>query len=357
MTIKSAYILHTVHRLAKSGRLAEAVESLKKACDSAPDPRLFIQKTLLSGDKEDRAALKRLYPENAAAMLTASVLSYGACEYEDAVGYAMAGLCARPGDPSLRALILLSRSRAGQERLDIPGLRDCAKTASLSVRAFALAEVERRIIQSRPGDRGAAEKEETLGGPFGFILDRLDDLASVMGYLLTSSLNLVTHAGDSKKRAVYRLIAQGDRLWAMRRRGEAVTRFEEALRMDPDCVEALESLTRHYLDAGETTKSAACFSALEKSPSSADDAMPPHIAGISADLAFSEGKYKKASGLYAETIKAAPHDYLAPYRRGLCLLRIGEEKEAVESFRLALGVPNPKLMEGRLDALEAVNKG
>ncbi|MBF0291947.1 MAG: tetratricopeptide repeat protein [Nitrospinae bacterium] len=356
MTIKSAFTLRAVSRLAKAGRMETAVESLKKACGDGIDPRLFIQKALLSGEKEDRAILKRLYPKNAAAMVTASVLSYGAGEYEDAVEFAMDGLSARPSDPSLKTLILLSRSRSDQGLLNIHDLRVCAKNAILTARAYALAEVERRMIQLRPGDRGVVEKEETLGGPFGFILDRLDDLAAVIGYLLSHSLNLVTHAMDGKKRAVYRLIAEGDRLWAMRRRGEAAGRFEEALRIDPECVEALESLTRHYLDEGETAKAVACFTALEKSLDTSGGSTPLHLTKISADLAFFTGKYNKACDLYAETIKAAPHDYVTPYRRGLCLLRTGDEKGAVESFRLALSIPNPQLMEERFDAIEAVYK-
>ena len=218
-------------------------------------------------------------------------------------------------------------------------------------------EVERRIIQSRPGERGAAEKEDTLGGPFGILLDRLDDLAAIMGFALSYSINLVKHAADPEKRALYRLITQGDRLWAMRRHGDAAQRFEEALRMDPACVESLESLTRHYLNEGETAKAVARFSALEKSLASTGDAMPPHIVRVSADLAFFTGKHEKAVSLYAETIKTSPHDYVAPYRRGLCLLRMGDEKGAAESFRLALCRPNPKLMEERFDALEAVCKG
>lgn len=357
MTIKSAFTLRTANRLAKAGRMASAVEFLKEACGKeGSDPRFFIRKTLFSGEKEDRNALKRLYPKNAAAMVTASVLSYGAGEYEDAIAFATDGLSARPGDPTLRTIIILSRSRSGLGPLDIQGLRICAKNAILSVRAYALAEVEKRIIQLRPGDSGAVEKEETLGGPFGFILDRLDDLAAVIGYLLSHSLNLVTHATDSKKRAVYRLVTEGDRLWAMRRHGEAVTWFEEALRIDPNCAEALESLTRHYLDEDETAKAVACFTALEKSLDSSGGSMPLHITKISADLAFFTGKYKKACDLYAETIKAAPHDYVTPYRRGLCLLRTGDEKESVEMFRLALSIPNPQLMEDRFDAIEAVYK-
>lgn len=356
MTIGSAFTLRAVARLAKAGRMATAVESLKKACGDGTDPRLFIQKAILSGEKEDRLLLKRLYPKNTAAMVTASVLSYGAGEYEDAVVSAIGGLSSRPGDSSLKTIILLSRSRLGLAPLDIPDLRIYAKNAILGVRAYALAEVERRMLQLRPGDRGAVEKEETLGGPFGFILDRLDDLAAFIGYLLSHSLNLVTNAMDSKKRAVYRLIIEGDRLWAMRRRVEAARRFEEALRLDPGCAEALESLTRHYLDEGETAKAVACFTALEKSLDTSGGSMPPHLTKISADLAFFTGKYDKACDLYAETIKAAPHDYLAPYRRGLCLLRAGDEKGAVESFGLALSIPNPRLMEDRFDALEAVYK-
>lgn len=357
MTIKSTLAIHKARRLVKAGRTATAVESLKNACAQMDDPRLFIQKALLSGEKEDRAALRRLYPQNVAALLTTSVLSYAAGEYEDSVGSAMDGLSARPGDPSLKTLVILSRSRAGHEPLNIPDLRECAKNAILSVKAYALAEVERRIIESRPGDRGAVEKEDTLGGPIGFVLDRLDDFASVMGSLLSHSLNLLMHLGDAKKRAVYSLITDGDRLWAMRRRGEAVTRFEEALRIDPACVEALESLTRHYIEEDDMTKASERFSALEKSLATAGDAIPPHIVRISADLAFFEGKYEKACGLYAETIKASPHDYVTPYRRGLCLLRMGDESGAVESFKLALSIPNPKLMEERFDALEGVYRG
>lgn len=357
MTIKSAFALRAASRLAKAGRMATAVESLKNACDNEADPRLFMQKAILSGEKGDRHALRHLYPKNAAAMLTASVLSYGGGEYEDAIASAMDGLSARPGDPSLKTLILLSRSRSGLAPLNIPDLRVCAKNAILGVKAYALTEVERRIIELRPGDRGALEKEETLGGPFGFILDRLDDLAAIIGYLLSHSLNLATHATDPKKRAVYRLVTEGDRLWAMRRRGEAVQRFEEALRMYPDCAEALESLTRHYIDEGETAKAMACFTALEKTMEPSGGATPPHMTRISADLAFFTGKHKKACELYAETVKAAPHDYMAPYRRGLCLLRTGDGKGAEESFRLALSIPNPQLMEERFDALEAVNEG
>ena len=357
MTIKSTLALHRARRLVNAGRTATAVESLKNSCARMTDPRLFIQKAILSGEIEDRSALRRLYPQNAAALLTASVLSYAAGEYEDADRSAMDGLSASPADSSLKTLILLARSRAGHEPLDIPDLRKCAENAVLIVKSHALLELERRIIESHPGDRGAAEKEDTLGGPFGFILDRLDDLAAVMGYLLSHSLNLLMHLGDSKKRAVYRLIADGDRLWAMRRHDEAVTRFEETLRMDPACVEALESLTRHYMEEGDMAKAVERFSTLEKALASAGGAMPPHRVRIAADLAFFTGKHEKACGLYAETIKTSPHDHMPPYRRGLCLLRMGAESAAVESFKLALSIPNPKLMEDRFDTLEAVYKG
>lgn len=357
MTIKSTLALHRARRLVNAGRTATAIESLKNACAQMTDPRLFIQKALLSGEKEDRAVLRLRHPQNAAALLTASVLSYSAGEYEDAGMSAMDGLSARPGDPSLKTLIILSRSRAGHEPLNISGLRGCAGDAILSVKAYALAEMERRIIQSRPGDRGAIEKEDALGGPLGFILDRLDDIATVMGFALSHSLNLLRNAGDAKKRAVYRLITDGDRLWAMRRRGEAVTRFEEALLMDPACVEALESLTRHHIDEGDMAKAVERFSALEKAVMSAGGAMPSHIVRISADLAFFQGEYEKARDLCAETIKTAPHDHMPPYRRGLCFLRMGDESAAVESFKLALSIPNSKLMEERFDALEVVYRG
>jgi tetratricopeptide (TPR) repeat protein len=355
MTIKSAFTLHTAQHLAKTGRMAEAVQSLKKACGLIADPRLAIQKALLTGEKEDREALRRIHPQSGAALLTASILSYGAGEFENAIGAATDGLCARPGDPSLKTVILLARSRSGQD-VDIHHLRECAKNAILGVRACALTEVERRMIQSRPDDNGAIEKEDTLGGPFGFLLDRLDDLASVMGFALYHSINLVRHVVDAKKRAVYSLITQGDRLWAMRRRDEAAKRFEEALQVDPNCVEALESLVRHYLDKGDVAKAVACFSSLEKTVASEAETAPTHILRISADLAFFTRNHKKAHSLYSRIIESAPHDYVAPYRRGLCLLRMGDEKGAVESFRMALGIPNPRLMEDRFDALEAACK-
>jgi tetratricopeptide (TPR) repeat protein len=356
MTIKSAFILHATRRLVKAGRMAEAVESLKKACGQMADPRLAIQKALISGEKKDRQALRRLHPQNGAALLTASVLSYGAGEYEDAIGSAMDGLCAKPDDPSLKTLILLARSRSGGEPLNIPNLRICAKNAILGVRAYALTEVERRMIQLRPDDSGSVEKEDALGGPFGFILDRLDDIAAAMSSMLSHSLNLLRHLADRKKRAVYSLIAQGDRLWAMRRHDDAAKRFEEALQLDPACLEALESLTRYYLDKAETAKAVACFASLEKTISSEGDTAPAHVLQISADIAFFTLKHKKASGIYSRIIESAPHDYVAPYRRGLCLLRMGDEKGAVESFRLALCSPNPCLMESRFNALEAACK-
>lgn len=356
MTIRSAFTLRTARRLVKSRRMPEAVETLIKACDRMSDPRLSIQKALLTGEKEDRENLRRLHQQSGAALLTASILSYAAGDYEGSAGAAMDGLSVRPDDPSLKTLILLARSRSRQDA-SIPDLRECAKNAILGVRAYALTEVERRIIQSRPDDSGAAEKEDTLGGPFGFLLDRLDDLAAVMGSLLSHLINFARHAADAEKRAVYSLITQGDRLWAMRRHAEAAKRFEEALRIDPGCLEALESLARYYLDKGEIPKAVACFSSLEKLAASEGETMPGHILRIGADIAFFSRDHKKACGLYSRIIEASPHDYVAPYRRGLCLLRMGDEKGAVEMFGLALSIPNPRLMEDRLDALEAVCKG
>lgn len=351
MRIRSALALHKAHRLAVSGRAPEAVECLGKTYSEIPDPRLLIQSVRIAGSREDRGLLISRHPDNGSAMLISAISAMDAGDYPGATLAATNGLSARPGDPSLLALLMIARFRSGAEPMDWAELRESVKNSTRDVKAVALQEVERAILRLSPSDCGALEKDDALGGPAGFILDRLDDLAAIMGWMLSNIVNLISNAADSGKRAVYRHVIEGDRLAGQRRKDEAAAQFEKALQADPACVEALESLSRYYVESGDVERATSLFTALEKALASAGEGASPHLSRLRADISFFNGKFKEAVDLYEGAVILSPHDHMAQYRRGLCHLQMNDERKSAESFKRVLSMPNAGLLEDRFDAL------
>lgn len=346
MPASPALAMRKAARLSAAGRRGEALAVLEKAARAKrPDARLFIRKGLLTGETGGFEKAMEADPENRAAPFFLALAAFEKGDVrkaEKAVAEALA-----PGNHSARTLAAVIAAREGNPE-PLLGMASDVPAAVTRVQALALREVEKAIYARDAQDMGAAEREERLSGPAGWLLDRLDDAAVWASWALSRSLNVVLNMSDPEKRALYRNVTEGDRLAGLGGMDEAAEYFEKALTIDPDNPEALESLAEYHMENGEPSRAAALLDRLEEV---LGEARAPSLLKRRGEILWMTKKLPEALEAFAEAGRAAPLDYFPPYREGLASLRMGDEAGALEAFAEALSRVNPRLFEERAEKL------
>ena len=346
--------LRKAQRLFSRGAAEQAVDTLNAAIESGcKDPRLLLRRGLMTGSVEDlkkagaSGSLKRAVPFFIARE------EYKNGDLDEAGRFAEEALDASPGNISARVLLALIEFRRGRAE-PLFGMRSELVSATLEVQSLALLEVEKAIASIDTADTGASEKEDKLGGPAGWLMDRLDDAAVWIYWALSRFLNLLINITDARRREAYRHVSDGDLLEGLGRAGEAAAVFEKTLSVDPGNQEALESLTRYHLERGDFAKAAAYLDRLEKVSENGAGSEGLRLKWR-GEILLRTGKTREAERVLAEAGRIRQLDYIIPYRRGLCLARLGADGEARRAFEESLGMINPGLLAERVDRLQSLS--
>ncbi|MDH5638745.1 MAG: tetratricopeptide repeat protein, partial [Nitrospinota bacterium] len=219
--------------------------------------------------------------------------------------------------------------------------------AATKIQGLILLAVEQAIAKANPSDTGAEEKDDRTGGPLGWALDFLDDIAIWIYWLISVALNLVINAFDSAKREVYWKVIEGDRLEGLGKDGPAMEQFAMALKLSPGCVEALESMVKYSMAQGKYDAAHGYLDRLLDILGEAG-AEDPSLLKMRADLAFFQRQFAAALPKYESLQPQFPLSYIIPYRIGLCLLAGGDDRRALEFFEQALSQVNPGLLKERV---------
>lgn len=349
MSVSSILTLLSAARDTRRQRRAAAAEKLNRAIDrGAMDHRLVIQAALATDDYTRLIQLAQDGKGGGAAWLFPAIDRAQAGDFQKAEELARNALDLAPDNMTAQALHALARFHNTK---DVSLLKSGAPVfphASLTIQALTLLAVEKEIIGQRQDDRGAPEREDSVGGALGWILNRLDDLAIWIYWLLSVALNLFINAFKPDKRGVYWHVIEGDRLEGLGRRDRAAQRFAQALEMAPDCVEALESMMTHSMVEGRYKDAEEYYARLAAVVGLAG-ASDPSMRKWEADLAFFQGKYDEARTIYENLQPQFPLSYIIPYRIGFCALAANTDSRDHQADRLARG----KFQE----ALNQVNPG
>ena len=350
MAFMSTLTLRAAARARRAGDAPKALAILDGAiAGGGNDPRLYIQKGRLTGDYSPLLANPEVFAHAPGALIVAARAALRAGDPSAAARALEAARLAAPRNGTLETLAALAAvPRDGQDA--VAGARNAILNATPGAQALALLAVEESLIAASPADRGAALRDEPLGGAAGAALGLLDDAAVWLGWAFGHLLNQIVNFGDAKKRAAYRQVTEGDRLAGFFRDDEAADRFREALRHDPRNPEALESLINYSLARSDAAAAESYLAALEKT---VEGEPPPRLARWRGDLLFLRGQWREALARYLAVEPAFPLDYHLPYRMGLCRLRLGERPEAADLFERALSQAHPGLLEERLARLSA----
>lgn len=335
--------IRRANRLVKQGDTAAAEKALTDAMEKTfRDPRLAIRRGVITSSAEDFANAVKIDPGNRAARYFMGLMALEKGDSHAAIPYLEEALKISPDNVSVRILLALCR-------IDETGLAPLAKlepllpAATARTAAVTLFTLEKLIATTAPGNTGAEEADNVLKGVIGWFLDRLDDFSAIVYWALSHTLNIVLNISDSRRRKVYRLVTEGDRLAAFRKPDEAAICYEKALAIDPANPESLESLVSHHIHCREFDTAAAYLDRLAEV-----DKDNFHIKRWRADILFAGGDFAGAGTLYDELAADDMLDYFVRYRRGLCCLRTGDDGRAIKYFEESLRLVNHCLLPARL---------
>lgn len=253
-------------------------------------------------------------------------------------------------NPAMDALLALSGFVAENGALNkLSDLKRSIDMGPIELQYMALSYLEQRIYELDKNDRGAEEKEEPLRGPAGWMLNRLDDAAIIIRWLVFRILNVILNLTRPQRRKTYCGLIDGDLWHGLYNYAKAREAYEKAHAADPANPEPLESLTRLSLIAGDLESASAYFAKLENTLDNEDD---PFLAKLKADIRLAQGNYAEAFKLYNGVMESFPHDIMAHYRLGLCYLRLEKADKASEWFIKSLSQPNAGLLRRRIETFE-----
>lgn len=343
--------LHRATRLASAGRGDEAAKTIRAALASGEDDiRLLIRLGVITGDF---AGLKKKLSESyapGAGWLFLTMDAYRRSDITEAAQYSQKSLAASPGNDTAKSAAALVRAAQGAPG-ELAAAAEPLANAAPNVQASALLAAETAIISADPANTGAAEKEdEGMKGPAGWILNRLDDMAIIIYWLLSSLINIATNIATPGRRAVYGHVIRGDLLYGLGKVEKARAAFQRAAEMDPECQEAVESLAALAIQRGGGAEARAMVDRLygNAGENAGDNDMWTRW---KADVLFLSGEFGKAEKYYLKAEAASPRAYIIPYRLGLIALRRGDRERAAKKFERALSLINPGLLGDRLAAL------
>ncbi len=321
------------------------------------DPRLAIQKGIATGDRSAFYQAMRLDPKSGAAPLLAAYYAWIDGERDEADRLTTVALTLAPENVTAQAMRLildLADGKIDGNRLSDPKLMRVLPVVTGPVQGELLRLVEERIAALAPDDAGAANRDDLLHGALGWLLDRFDDLALIIGWGAGHLLNTVIHLTRASRRRAYRHVIAGDLAEGFHKREKARASFLKAQSIDPANAESAESLIAFALEENDLTEATRRIDAYAKLLADAiGDPMANPFAGPQlrrwrADLAWLREEYATASTLYAKVADEDRYGWFPPYRQGLSALRMNDREGARKAFTETLNRIHPHLLEERL---------
>ncbi len=353
--MKAWRALRKAAKLNAVGKRDEAIKALDTAIassDSDRDNRLRIRRGLLAGDGGDFDTLINEQVSSAPALFFAANHRYKIGELDSAAKLCVRAAEKSPGNLSVQALYGIIKFING-EHTTLQAISRVLPHASADIQAAALLETEKAILMKHPNDTGEKGSEPSLAGPIGWLMDRLDDLAVTIYWIISHLMNILLNLTNRQKRSAWRKIINGDRLYQLGKQEEAAKLFKQALKIDPDALEPAEVLVSYYLEKQEYVQAKKYLNMLINATEEGEE-IEPALNRRQADLLFGTGQYEAAGKMYQELFPEFRLDHMIPYRAGLCHIRQGDENNALAWFKKSLNLINHGLLENRISALAGI---
>ncbi len=343
-------VLRKTARLVRKGETEKAERQLKQAIDSGlSDIRLKIRRAIACGDYKPLKEDLDQGNKSGSGWFFVALDALGRGDTGETRLCCNKALAISPGNLSISALSSIADFVDGDEKplfsmaCDLPHV-------SIHTQALALSAIEKSIISRRLSDTGAPDKDDRLGGPPGWIMDRLDDFAVLAYWLIWKAMNVIVNIADPEQRAVAGLTLDGDLFEGFGKKNRAARYYLRALKIDPDCQEALESMIIKSIENEAYEDAMTSLSRLAQS-SSQKFARNPHLIKWKADILFLMKKFSEAEPFYVKAVEHFKLEYMLFYRLGLCRLRRGDDAGAIGYFEKSLSLIHHGLITRRLEFL------
>ncbi|VAX19434.1 hypothetical protein MNBD_NITROSPINAE04-1395 [hydrothermal vent metagenome] len=344
-------VLRKTARLVRKGETEKAERQLKQAIDSGlSDIRLKIR--LAIADSDYKPLKEHLDQENksGSGWFFVALDAFRRGAIDETRLCCNKALAISPGNLSVSALSAVADFVDGDKKPLFSMARDLPHV-SIHAQALALSAIEKSIISHRLSDTGATDKDDRLGGPPGWVMDRLDDFAVFAYWLIWKVMNVIVNIADPKRRATASLTLNGDFFEGFGKKTRAARYYLRALRLDPDNQEALESMVIKSIENEAYEDAMTFLSRLVKSVSQNRAPDSPHLTKWKADILFKMKKFSEAEPLYEKATERFKLEYMLFYRLGLCRLRRGDDAGAVGYFEKSLSLIHHGLIARRLEFL------
>jgi len=349
-------VLRKTARLVRRGETKKAERRLGKAIDAGLfDIRLYVRRAIAGGDyKSLKEHLDKGNKKSGAGWFFLALDALRRDDIGQTKLFCRNALSMAPRNLSVSALLAIADFIDG-DREPLFSISLNLPHTSIHVQALALSAIEKAIISQRLSDTGVTPEDDRLGGPPGWIMDRLDDFAVLVYWLIWKVMNTILNIANSKKRAVYSLVLDGDLFEeGFRQKKRAAQYYLRALELDSDNQEALESMLVKSIENKEYDDAMTFLSRLAQSASQ-KLARNPHLAKWKADIFFLMKKFPEAEPLYEKVSDHFKLDYMLFYRLGLCRLRRGDDTGAHGYFEKSLGLIHHGLIAKRLEFLSGIH--
>ncbi|MBI5815840.1 MAG: tetratricopeptide repeat protein [Nitrospinae bacterium] len=352
--MSSARIIRKAASLAGSGKADDAGAVLSGAAVESPSGRLFIRLGLISKSAEQfRAAVKADTANRAARYFLAANLA-SAGDWENALKTAEEGLAFSPSNISLGVLRALSKYKLSGDLKYLLEAETMLPAATLRAQALVLCALEERISALATDDKGSAEREHHIGGPFGWIFGGLDGMAAWIHWAAASAMNVMRNLAKPSKMRGDGMVIQADRLYAHGNKADAFELYKKALASDRQNALAAESLAVHCSQNGMPEEAAQYLKRLENILG--DSFEHDQFSKLKADIAYAGNRFDEAANLYEAARGQSRLDWIIPYRLGLLNLRGKDRHGAADRFCEALSLINPGLLNERLALLGSLSR-
>ena len=353
MSLFSLLTLDRAARRRRAGKDVSASILLNDAIDkrAEEDPRLLIQRGIITGSQINFSDAAEKSPHNRAACYFLAIDYYNKGDLEQAEYYLSETLNRSPDNYSAKSLLVLLEFKKERSLNNLAKLSEGLAGATSIVEANALYEIELAIIDLDPEETGAREDDIALKGPAGWVLGRLDDIAALIYWALNHTLNFLFNMFNKKRKTAWRNTIQGMLLESFGEREKAMERFRKALVDEPLSRDALEPLIAHYIETKNPYKADPYLKRLERQAEEEKE-YDSRLIRFRADILYLGKSYDQASKLYAKLAEKEPLVFYHHYRCGLCHIRAGKSRGAVEYLSGALQRVNPRLLLGRIATLK-----
>jgi len=340
-------------QLVKSGKSDEAKNSLALALKDSPESRVAIRLGVLEGNAARFEEAMKMDSSNRAARFFSAMASIREGDFQKALAAVSEGLKVSPSNLSLIALGKVAECRLSGAVGPLASSINILSATTMEVQAMALATAEEMILKFDPADKGAEAREVLMGGPAGWLFEKLDDGAVIINFCVSYSLNILRNIGDSRKREASAHVIKADALYAMGQDEAAFNNYKKALKEEPGNSQALESLSAYCVLKGKWKEAANYIREFQKLEEA--KAVEPIITRWKGDIAFCEGNADDAEKHYAAAADSFRMDYMIPYRQGLLRLKAKDAAGAEKHFAQALSRINPGLLAERIEKLKAIS--